>query len=89
MRRPREISRGRLLDPKSAGRHSKTSASALLVSSKAATSISAKPSVNTVQDIHDFQTLFVGARASRSFNPELKTFSQWTKENASRIPIPE
>lgn len=47
---------------------------------------------NMFQFKHDFEKEFVGARdlnVSRSLNPELKSFSQWLKEYASRIPIPE
>ncbi len=47
---------------------------------------------NMFQFKHDFEKDFVGARnleVARSLNPELKSFSQWAKENASRIPLPE
>lgn len=47
---------------------------------------------NMFQFKYDFQEQFVGARdltVSRALNPELKTFAQWAKENASRVPMPE
>lgn len=47
---------------------------------------------NMFQFKHDFQEQFVGARdlkVARALNPELKSFAQWTTENARRIPMPE
>lgn len=47
---------------------------------------------NMFQFKHDFQEQFVNVRdldLSRKLNPELKSYSQWIKENASRIPLPE
>lgn len=45
---------------------------------------------NMFQFKRDFEDYFCGARSpefSRSLNPDLKTFTQWLSENASRIPV--
>lgn len=45
---------------------------------------------NMFQFKHDFEDYFCGARDlkfSKSINPELKTFDEWLKENANKIPI--
>lgn len=47
---------------------------------------------NMFQFKRDFPDLYQGNRSveeSRRLNPELKTFREWLKENAGRIPIPE
>jgi len=45
---------------------------------------------NMFQFKHDFEDYFCGARDlkfSKSLNPELKSFDEWLKENASKIPL--
>ncbi|NWG29764.1 MAG: NmrA/HSCARG family protein [Ignavibacteriaceae bacterium] len=45
---------------------------------------------NMFQFKHDFEEYFCGARDlkfSKSLNPELKSFDEWLKENASKIPL--
>ena len=45
---------------------------------------------NMFQWQRDFSDYYCGARSiefTRSLNPELQTFEQWLKQNASRIPI--
>jgi uncharacterized protein YbjT (DUF2867 family) len=45
---------------------------------------------NMFQFNHDFAEYFCGARsveASRALNPELQSFDDWLKRNASRIPV--
>ncbi len=46
---------------------------------------------NIFQSMRDCNDYYVGIRdlaATRKLNPELKTFREWLKENASRIPMP-
>ncbi|MFO7524669.1 MAG: hypothetical protein R6W68_04385, partial [Ignavibacteriaceae bacterium] len=45
---------------------------------------------NMFQFKHDFEKDFCGARSlefSKSLNPSLKSFDEWLKENASKIPL--
>jgi len=45
---------------------------------------------NMFQFKHDFSDDFCGARSidfSKSLNPDLKSFNEWLKENASKIPL--
>lgn len=45
---------------------------------------------NMFQFKHDFEDYFCGARSvdrTKSLNPSLKSFDEWLKENASKIPI--
>lgn len=47
---------------------------------------------NMFQFKYDFQEQFVGVRDldfARKLNPELKSYSAWLKENASKVPFPE